>query len=393
MAKKTNVKINGKEYYRIRKTVGRDKDGAPIIKTFYGSSKAEAELKLAEFQQKKVLGLKITEKQSLAQAMKTWLWQVEKVSGNSSGTFTRYEGIYRNYIENSDLGHMILDEIDKLTIQQYYNKLFEEGKTYSQIKNLNKPLSKFFRYCVDEGFLLRNPCKGIKFDAFKPESEEIEEFGEDEDEGKYETFNEEEQRKIVNDIPNRKLRIMARLVLGTGLREGELLALNKMDIVDMKVLITKQLRYIKVYDSEDNYYYELKITKLKTKSSRRKVPIPRALEKDLIELNRIRAEEKLKMGELYQDNALLFPSETGTYIDPRNLLRAWERALKQIGVPYKKFHALRHTFATNLLKKGVPLLTVSRLLGHASIKTTEIYAHVVPEVKAEATEKLNSLFS
>jgi len=392
MAKKTNVKINGKEYYRIRKTVGRDKDGAPIIKTFYGSSKAEAELKLAEFQQKKVLGLKITEKQSLAQAM-TWLWQVEKVSGNSSGTFTRYEGIYRNYIENSDLGHMILDEIDKLTIQQYYNKLFEEGKTYSQIKNLNKPLSKFFRYCVDEGFLLRNPCKGIKFDAFKPESEEIEEFGEDEDEGKYETFNEEEQRKIVNDIPNRKLRIMARLVLGTGLREGELLALNKMDIVDMKVLITKQLRYIKVYDSEDNYYYELKITKLKTKSSRRKVPIPRALEKDLIELNRIRAEEKLKMGELYQDNALLFPSETGTYIDPRNLLRAWERALKQIGVPYKKFHALRHTFATNLLKKGVPLLTVSRLLGHASIKTTEIYAHVVPEVKAEATEKLNSLFS
>lgn len=109
-------------------------------------------------------------------------------------------------------------------------------------------------------------------------------------------------------------------------------------------------------------------------------------------LNKIRNEEKLKLGELYQNNNLLFPSATGTYIDSRNLLRAWQRIFKKIDVPYKKFHALRHTYATQLLKNGSQLLTVSRLLGHSSIKTTEIYAHVLESTKIKDVENLNALF-
>lgn len=389
MAVKTNVTINGIEYYRLRKTIGKDKKGKDIIKPFYGKSKKDAERKYDQWKKNNAMGLRITEKQSLSMAMHIWLWQIEKVSGNSGGTFMRYEGIYRNYIEESDLGYMILDEIEKLTVQQHYNKLHEEGKTFSQIRNLNKLLSKFFRYCEEEGYLLRNPCKGIKFNAYKNEEDELDE---DEEEGKIETFSNEEINKIVNDIPNKKLRIIARFALGTGLREGEILALTKDDVSETKVSVNKTLKLVKVYDSPDEHHYELKTTKPKTKKSRRKAPIPPKLKNDLVELNRIRNTEKLKLGELYQDNNLLFPSETGTYIDSRNLLRSWERALKQIGVPYKKFHALRHTFATQLLKNGADLLTVSRLLGHASIKTTEIYAHVPDETKASEAEKLNALF-
>ncbi|WP_073271241.1 tyrosine-type recombinase/integrase [Alkalibacter saccharofermentans] len=65
----------------------------------------------------------------------------------------------------------------------------------------------------------------------------------------------------------------------------------------------------------------------------------------------------------------MFPSEVGTTLNARTLLKSWQRIFKNIDVPYKKFHALRHTYATLLLKKGTPLHTVSWLLGHTSIKT------------------------
>ena len=387
MAVKINVTINGKEYYRIRKTVGKDKNGNDKLKPFYGTSKKDAEKKRDEWIRDSSLGLKISDKQSLTMAMYTWLWVIERATGNKSSSFERYEGIYRNYIEETKLGYTILGDMEKLTLQKHYNKLFEGGKTYSQIKNLNKLLNKFFKYCANEGYLIRNPCAGIKFDLYKGD-EEIE----DEDEGKVETFSNDDIKVLVNDIPNKKLRILVKFALATGLRQGEVLALKQSDITNMVVSVTKTLRLIKVYDEQDEYHYELKITKPKSKKSKRKVPVPSELKKDLAELNIIRNTEKLKLGELYQDNDLLFPSETGAYMDSRNLIRSWKRALERIGVPYKKFHTLRHTYATLLIKNGAQLITVSRLLGHASIKTTEIYAHVLESTKQNDVESLNVLF-
>lgn len=65
--------------------------------------------------------------------------------------------------------------------------------------------------------------------------------------------------------------------------------------------------------------------------------------------------------------------------------------MNKAGVQKKKFHALRHTYATRLFENNTSILTVSRLLGHSSIKTTEIYTHVLEDVKKEEVQCLNDM--
>ncbi len=387
------VTINGRRYYRIRKTIGKDNEGKPIVKAFYGTGKRDAETKYFKWCDNRTKGLTIDGDQSLTNAMHVWLWQIEKMSGNKSSTFERYEGVYRHDIDGYNLGYVSLSDVDKLTVQSHFNMLHAEGKSYGKIKECRKLLHKFFNYCLSEGYILRNPCYKLKLDAYK-DDDEFTIDDELEDEGKIETLSEEEIRKVFRSDLNRKLKIIVKFAVGTGLRQGEILALNESDVdmQKMEVTVTKTLAYVKIFKEDRSYKYKLVVTKPKTQTSKRKVSFPSSLIPDLKELNRIRIEERLKLGSAYTKNNLLFPSNTGTYIYARNLTRSWQRALKRLGIPNRSFHALRHTFASQLIEKGVNIATVSRLLGHASIKTTERYIHVVQSTKTEAVQSLNSLY-
>ena len=384
---KTNTEINGYDYFRTRLTVGYDSKGKPIIKTFYGKTKTEAENKKKEYAKALETGLNPDlGSQTLERAMYTWLWDIERYSGNKSSTFERYESIYRNYIQDTKIGQLVMSDIKKLPIQRYYNELLENGKSYSQIINLNKLLKKFFGYAESESYIVKSPIKGLKLP--KDNEEDI-----DEDiNSKIETFSTEEINKAINDLGHVKLRYIIMFALLTGARQGEILALEKTDIQNNVVRINKSIRTVRVYDEDEKYHYELKTTKPKTKHSNREIPLPQILLTELNKLNTLVKEEKLKLGPAYTENTLLFPSLTGTYINSKNLRRSWKRALKKSNIPYKKFHALRHTYATKLFENGASILTVSKLLGHSSIKTTEIYTHVLEDIKAKEVECLNSMF-
>lgn len=388
MAKaKTNTKIREYDYFRVVLTVGKDAKGNPIQKQFYGTSKTDAENKRTEYLKNITAGLNPDlASQSLTMAMHTWLWDIEKRNGNKSSSFERYEGIYRNYIENSDLGVLVVSEIRKIAIQKHYNKLLDDGKSYSQIKNLNKLLNKFFNYAEQDGYVIKNPCRGMRLP--KADEEDIED-----EEKVVETFSKEELKQITNSLGHEKIRYIIMFAIFTGARLGEILALKQTDLVkdNSLVKISKSVRRVKVYDSECKGHYETKVTKPKTKHSNRENPIPETLKPELKKLLKLIAEEKLKLGPAYNDNGLLFPSVTGTYMDQQNVAKTWKRVLIKAEIPYKKFHALRHTFATNLFEKGVDIVTVSRLLGHSTIKTTEIYTHVLNEMKDKEVECLNDI--
>ncbi len=386
---KTNASVGGIDYFRVRARIGEDNEGNPVYKNFYGSSKSDAEKKKREYLDSLAQGVNPElGKQSLSKAMHVWLWQVERYNGNKSSTFERYEGIFRNYIQNAIIGYLIVSDIKKINIQQYYNELlFNQSKTISQIKILHKLLNKFFSYAESESYIIKNPLRGLKLP--KPNEDEI-----DDDDKIIETFTQDEIKKIIYTAGHTKIRYLTTFALFTGARQGEILGLEKSDITNDTIKINKTLRKVKIFDDMigNKYHYELKVTKPKTKNSTRELTINDALSKELKGLNKLVAEEKLKLGQQYPENNLLFPSSVGKYITAKTLITSWQRLLERAGVEYRKFHALRHTFATTLIMENVDILTVSRLLGHRSIETTEIYTHVLKEKKNDALSVLNNKF-
>jgi len=87
----------------------------------------------------------------------------------------------------------------------------------------------------------------------------------------------------------------------------------------------------------------------------------------------------------------VFPSETGTKILARNLVRAFHKALYRAGIEDFRFHDLRHTFATRLAHSGIDLYKVARLLGHKDIRMTQRYAHHYTESLRDGVEVLDKI--
>ncbi len=92
----------------------------------------------------------------------------------------------------------------------------------------------------------------------------------------------------------------------------------------------------------------------------------------------------------HQDDTtgLVFPGRTGERLD--NTHKSWASALSEAGITAFRWHDLRHHFASRLVMAGVDLNTVRELLGHADIRMTLRYAHLSPEHRAEAVERLTS---
>lgn len=84
----------------------------------------------------------------------------------------------------------------------------------------------------------------------------------------------------------------------------------------------------------------------------------------------------------------VFTTSRGTRILSTNLQREFWKVLKKAGIENFRFHDLRHTFATRLVQAGVDLYTVSKLLGHRDVKTSQRYAHHNVESVRLAVQKL-----
>jgi integrase len=133
----------------------------------------------------------------------------------------------------------------------------------------------------------------------------------------------------------------------------------------------------------------------KSKRSRRTIPLPPELVTILRAWKATQNEERLLLGPDYRDLGFVFTIAGGGPINENNLRnQSYERLVKLAGVRRVRPHDLRHCYASTLLADGVPLKTVSELLGHSSVSiTADIYGHLTLETKRAAVERLGRIFA
>lgn len=367
MANKTNCVINGIPYYRIRRKVGikQNKKGkwVPDMKPFYGKNKTDAEGQWEEWKENHKSGINKDEYISIL--LQYYIANVFLKGKNADGTKIRYNGVYKKYLVGNDiLNQNRMNGVCGMIIQDLFNS-FPGDMTYSTKIAIRNILTLFFKWAKLQGYC-ENPMDIIAIGKNEKEAENNEII----------VFTREEIGKIVKSKPacqHSYNRFLIRFALGTGLREGELLGLTYGNIVDGNVKVLKQ--------AITNVEKKRVIDGTKTSNSVRLVPIPDALKGELEE----RRKEK-------KDSDHIFLSRKGNLMDASNLNRSYRRFLKSIGVQYKKPHALRATYATTLLEKGVDIARVAELLGDEVETVAKYYAFVSDKRKIEAVDKINELF-
>jgi integrase len=156
----------------------------------------------------------------------------------------------------------------------------------------------------------------------------------------------------------------------TGLRQGELLGLRWRD-VDFDA---RKLRVVSpfVHGEFDDP---------KSARSGRSVPMASRVADTLSELR------ERSLYPRHKDLVFCY-SETGVPLDRSKLIRRFKQALERAEVHRITFHELRHTFGTRMAASGIPMRTLQAWMGHADIKTTQVYAHYQPSGReAEAVDE------
>lgn len=255
-------------------------------------------------------------------------------------------------------GNKRVNDITAADIRQWQNELIKMGYSPTYLKTINNQLSAIFNYAVRYYDLKSNPCAKAG-SMGKSKAEEMD------------FWTGEEFRKFIDSVMNKRLSYMAFMILyWTGMRLGELLALNPKD-VDLEkrtISITKSYQRLGKKDV---------ITPPKTSKSKRVITIPEFLAADI----------KDYMDSLYdlQEDDRLFPITK--YYQEHEM----QRGIKESGVKRIRVHDLRHSHASMLIELGFSPLEIANRLGHEKVETTlNTYAHLYPNKQTKLAERLDS---
>lgn len=283
-------------------------------------------------------------------------------------TCERYSEIIEKRLKVK-LGEYELDELTPLVLQRYITELIESGNmktgkglAANSVNGIITVIQNSLKLAYALGTIKEYAADKIR----RPKTKEKE----------VTCFTLSEQKKIERAaLAGKKTKWLGIVVcLYTGLRIGELLALEWKDVDFQKGMLT--VSKSRHEGKDENGRYAHIVESPKTVSSRRCIPLPKQI---LCELRMLKRKSR----------SLYVISNGESSIPVRSYQRSFERLLKKLDIPHKGFHALRHTFATRALECGMDVKMLSELLGHKDPAVTlRRYVHSLMEQKKEMMNKV-----
>jgi integrase len=270
----------------------------------------------------------------------------------------QYEKLIENHIVPV-IGKVKMKDLRPDTIDSLYRNRIKAVIGVRTIRYCHAVLHVALEKAVRLGLLTRNPVDG----ATPPRN----------DQGEMLILDEEQVIQFLIAARGTRHEALFHIAVKTGMRQAELLGLKWADLS----WTTGQLQVRRQAQRSPGKGYIF--CEPKTKAGRRTIPLGEA------SLNVLRQHlEKQRLlkqvaGARWKESDLIFPSNVGTPIDLCNLRKEFVRVLRIAGLPEIRFHDLRHTAASIMLKRNIPIFTVSRVLGHSRPSITlDIYAHMIP---------------
>ncbi len=394
--RKRSVIRNGKKYefWESAVTIGYDPGtGQQIRKTYTGKTQKEVREKM-QAAAVAVQDGDFFEPSKMTVAQWLDLWLKEYSADWKYKTKEKYEAVCRVHLKPA-LGASRLAKLTTPQIQSFYNELGRTGKVTKKkdkdgkeierkeplspksVRLVHGVLSKALNTAVRVGYIKHNPAELCT--TPKLEKKEIS------------PLTDEQIKEFMALCENEEYGRIYKLILFTGLREGEALGLT-WDCVDFtrnELKINKQLQR----QGESDVLVSLK------NSKPRYLTAP-AFVMQLLKDERIHQfEQRLAAGEAWQSwksaeemkNALVFVKDDGSCITAAALYQRYKHIVEQIGAPDSRVHDLRHTYAVLSLQNGDNVKTVQGNLGHATAAfTLDVYGHVSEKMKEDSAARMQA---
>jgi integrase len=319
-------------------------------------------------------------KMTVREFLKRWLADYAKAHV-SAKTFERYSEIVNCHLSPA-LGAHELSALRPLHIQGCYSKALESGRRRHSVAlgaglsartvlHHHRILHEALHQAVRWQLLARNPADSVE--PPRPVRQEMRAL----DEAQIGALLEAAR-------PHPMLRFAILLAVATGLRRGEILALRWRDL-DLEAAT------LSVRQSLEETKGALAFKEPKTDKARRAVALPKLAIEALRQRRADLARTRLMLGPGYHDNDLVCCRLDGRPLHPRSITDAFIDLIRtSSNLPCVRFHDLRHSHATMLLRKGVHPKVVSERLGHSTVGITlDIYSHVLPGMQEEAARKVD----
>lgn len=318
---------NGK-YWAAQVTIGKNKQGNPKRVTISGKTRAEVaeklKIKLVEQQQQKLVTPSRIK-------VKEWLqrWLNDKKYSLKRRTWETYVGPINNHV-NPEIGQVYLQKLTAQTLEAMYAKKIEEGLSPSTVRRLHTIIHGALKKAQRQNLVVTNVSELCELPKLIRKRMRV--------------LNEDEVHMLLQAALEHRLYAALLLELGTGMRRAELLAIKweNIDFENGSLSVVESL----VELQDGTVLFE----EPKTLTSIRNIALPESVIKEL-RRHRVRQEQEKCEAAPYEEHGLVFCTSDGKPLRPSNFSRIYRDIwLKKAGLTNVRFHDLRHTHATLLLK-------------------------------------------